>query len=489
VSRATLCLLLACVALAVGAGRIRATPERVTDNAIVCDDLCAPSRAVLGYETLVLNGATEVRWRGPFERASAMVGEGVFPVHAAPLWSSVTAVEVVGADVTRTRFIVDHALTWGEACAAAISAWPWAAGALFGVVVIAILYDGVPLHAAVLAFVLATIRAWSPAWNLDSDPARYWAGARAVLAGRAPDTLWPPGWSIALVPAAWTGEVVVGRMIGAVVFALCPLLAARVVGGRAAVAAAVFTAVSAELLGFAPSLYSEPLFVFIGLAALGATRPGAVGLLGAAAALTRAHALFVVPLVWLSGRGRRTRGVGVFVTCLALPVLAWSVVPSVHLGRPVLISDNVGMNLWIGHRPSADGDWHDPGPAPAEGYGEAALSAMAADPGAAALRVAHNVQRLWNASTSDRTLATRPLGLPLAPFPVLVGFAAIGAVARPRASLLVWLAATTVVTALFFAPVRYKLGLFPGLLPLAGEGVAVLAGWLASVWARRSARV
>jgi hypothetical protein len=62
--------------------------------------------------------------------------------------------------------------------------------------------------------------------------------------------------------------------------------------------------------------------------------------------------------------------------------------------------------------------------------------------------------------------------LPLLPFGALVVLAAIGAVRRPDRSTLPWLVGVTAVTGLFFAPMRYKLALYPALLPLVGAAVA-----------------
>lgn len=463
---ATLLLLVGVVVTSVHARTLQRAPPTTP----------SPGGPVLGIETVILPGATALAWRGPFGRAARVEGEGRFEVWRAPLWSGrPTELRAEDADIAAATFVVDHPLNAGESVAAAWAAAPLLYGIGFVALLGGMLFDGAVWHATVLALLLGGVRALSPAWGLDSDPARYWQSALDILAGGLPDPLWPPAWALALVPAAAWGDPVAGRLFGVALFGICPALAARVSGpGRAGVAAAVLTAASFEGVGFAPSLYSETLFVTLGLAFLAV--PGSLpgGLLAAAGALTRVHALLVFPLVaW--ARGGLTR----MLFVLLVPVVLWSAVVSAGEGRMILISDNGGMNLWIGHRPGADGDWHEPGPPPLEGYGPAALAAIRADPAAAMRRVVGNVGRLWNASRSDRTLATRPLGLPLVPFVVLVLLAVVGGWAPRRGvpstgALVMWLVATTMVTAVFFAPVRYKLGLYPALLPLGGRGLGFL---------------
>jgi hypothetical protein len=446
---------------------------------------------VLGIETLVLPGATALHWKGPFGRDATMTGDGRFEVWRAPLWFGEPAqLRAEGADIGDAILVVDHAVGVGEALAAAPRQAPILYGVGFVLLFATLAIYGTVADAVVLAFALGAIRALSPAWDFDSDPARYWHSARDLAGGHFPDPLWPPGWPIVLTPAAaLSADPKAGRLLGVALFALCPFLAAKVAPNRGSertapsppVAAALITAVSFELVGFAPSLYAEPLFVACGLAFLATKAPVSTGLIGAVTALVRAHALVVVALVGpLRAAGRRRA----FALAFLMPIALWSGVDSLAFGRPILISDSAGMNLWIGHRPGADGDWHDPGAPPPEGYTVAAMHAISADPAHAVRRCFGNVGRLWNASRSDRTLATRPLSLPLLPFAGLVGLAAVGIWQRPRRDLLVWLVATTVATAAFFVPVRYKLGLYPALLPAAGEGLSALVGWAA----RRSRR-
>lgn len=428
---------------------------------------------VLGTETVVLPGATTLRWRGPWGREAELAGDGRFEVWRHPYWTGTPALP------DGARLVVDHALSPAEAIAAATvrHRWVWGAGLL--VLAGAILRWGGVAEATVLALALGLLRVGAP-WALVSDPLRYVRSAEAILGGHAPDLLWPPLWP-ALLAAA--GAVpIAGRVLGAGLVAACVPLAARLAGGRAAVPAAVVTALSSELVHFGPSLFAEPLYVALGLALLAAESPVRAGLWGALLVGARAQGLAVAPVV-LAVR-HRGRAALVALGAFALPVVVWSAGASVAAGHLVLVADSAGMNLWIGHRPGADGDWHDPGPPPPEGYAGAAWAGIAADPGAATARVAGNVARLWNASRSDPSLATRPLPFPLLPYAGLVALAALGAIATRRRDLLAWLLVTTVVTALFFVPVRYKLGLYPGLLPFAGLGLA----WIGERLGSRAAR-
>ncbi len=452
-----------------------------------------PEDGVLrGVETIVASGS-RVRWTGAHGRegesvaavqrlGEARLGEPRFEVWREALWGpAVTNVRVeesaavaddggqgehAHAPMQPYRVVIDHPLSFAEAAYASMSSW-WIRGG-FALLVAALWWGGSSRHAAALALLLGTVRSLQPGWLLDSDPAQYHASALALLDGSWPNLLWPPAW-----PVGWAlvgGGVVAGRVLGAGLIA-ATALACR--DGRTA----LLVAVSAELIGFGPALYSDPLFVLAGVslviasAAPRALSWTAAALAGALAMLTRAHSLLVVPFV-LRGRGRWL--------CLAI-VGAWVAVVSVRAGHLVVISDSAGVNLWIGHGPGATGDWRDPGPEPAGGWLAATMSTIGEAPGAALTQCLRTSLRLWSFSTSDRSLATRPLPLPLLPFGGMVVLAAVGAARAWRRGFgpvdrvaLRWLVLTTLATSLFFAPTRYKLALFPGLLPLAS--VAIGAG-------------
>lgn len=426
---------------------------------------------IRGVETVVGDG-DRVTWSGPYGRGAEAWPYGSGPKARFEVWldgrwgPAATNIWLGGADSVPGsapsrpfRVAVDHDLSFWEGAYVAMQSW-WIR--LTFVVTVGVLWwRGSARHAAALALVLGVVRAMQPAWAFGSDPEKYLDSAQAILHGYWPNLLWPPAWPAAM--ALVGGGQAAGRLLGATLVAATALACGE---GRGA----LLVALSAELIAFGPALYSEPLFVFAGVVVvMGARRPSLrAGLAGAVAMLSRAHSFAVVPLV-LRGWSR----------WLALTVVAaWVVAASVHAGHLVPVSENGAVNLWIAHGSGATGDWHDPGPLPPQGWTAAAVDVMRADPVGAIAQCAHTVSRLWSFSTSDHTLATRPLPLPMLPFGGLVTLAVVGTVRAwwrgfraIERSALRWLLLTTLVTALFFAPTRYKLALFPGLLPLAAVAV------------------
>jgi hypothetical protein len=428
---------------------------------------------VLGIETLVEPGR-EVTWSGPYGRSAKVTGNGRFDVWKDPYWT--------GAPAVSGRLEVDHPLGVGEAVCAAFASTPWAHSAAALVVSGAVLVSGDVWVAAAMALFVRLALALQPAWSFAGDPKKYHDLAVGMTRWNLPDSLWPPGWPTVLAGAydLLGPHPEVGRVVGAVLGAALVPIAAHLAPGpdgspiTPKAATAVIVALSAELVAFSPSLYSEPLYLVLACGALAAYEsPEGSGFLGALAALTQAPAVLIAPLATLAGRPP-WRGMAVYAALFALPIAGWLAVATAS-GRPLSLGEGVGMNLYIGHRHGADGDWHDPGKAPAEGYTTAALTAIRADPGGAARRVAGNVVRLWTPSTSDPTMATRPLPLPLVPFGALVVLAVIGLWKHRPGPLIAWLVLTTATTAVFYVVVRYKLGLYPALLPLAGTGLAAWA--------------
>jgi hypothetical protein len=427
---------------------------------------------VLGIETVVAPGSS-LAWKGPYDRDGSVSGNGRFEVWKEPYWSGV--VEVAAP----ARYVVDHPLGWGEAIQAAwVQAWPAHATALL-LIAAGIVVVGEPWEAMALALFLGVPRALGPAWFFDSDPARYHRSALDVLQGRFPDLMWPPAWP-GLLAAAYAiagHDPMIGRLLGVLLTAVFVMFVGAITPKeypRAGAAAAVVAALSAEVVQFGPALYAEPLFLALAAAYLAEReQPELAGLIAGFLALTRAPMLLVAPLVGAAGRPA-LRPLGLFLGTFALPILAWALITGVFEHHPVVVAESPGMDLWIGHRPGADGDWHDPGPPPKGGYAMAAVHAIEADPTGAAVRVAKNAIRLWSPGTSDRTMATRPPPLPLLPFAGLLLLAAGGLWKWRPPVLLTWLGATTLTTAIFFAVVRYKLALYPALVPLAGVAIAAI---------------
>lgn len=429
--------------------------------------------AVLGIESIVAPGLEQLTWSTPSGRPARVEGPGRFETWRHPYFTG-------QLDLPGER-VVDRTPGWGEAVQAAWRQAPAIhSAALLAVLALLAVAGGVP-EAVALAVWLRLPGALSPAWFFDSDARSYHDAAVALLAGRAPTPEWPPLW-----PATLAGLYGVvgpdpdaGRLWSAGLGALLVVpVAAMVPAGRGRVAAALLVAASAELVAFSGSLFSEPLFLVLAAAALWASRVGDGGLsagLGALATLTRAVALAPTALLAVAGALRRRLGWRRRLAILALwalPVAGASMWATSTAGRPALVADSAGVNLWIGHGPGATGDWRAPGPEPAEGYAAAAFGVIRADPAAAGARALRTAGRLWSASTSSRTMSTRPPPLPLVPFGALVALAAVGALRRRDPHLLLWLVVTTAVIACLFAPARYKLALYPALLPLGGFAFA-----------------
>jgi hypothetical protein len=430
-----------------------------------------PAGPVLGIESVVAPGLDRLSWSGPGGRRATVAGPGRFETWRHPYFTG--ALDLPGERV------VDRVPGWGEAVQAAWRQTPLLHGAALLLMFAVVLAGGGVPEAVALALWLRLPGALSPAWFFDSDARSYHDAAVDLLSGGLPTPQWPPLW-----PATLAGlyglvgpDPDAGRLLSAALGALLVVpIAALVPAGRGRVAAALLVAASAELVAFSGSLFSEPLFLVLAAVALWAWRAGD-GTLGAAlgglAAVTRAVAL--LPTGLLAGLGALRRGLTWrrrlgMLAVWALPVVGASAVATATAGRPALVADSAGLNLWIGHGPGATGDWREPGPAPAGGYGPAAWARIRADPAAAGARALRTTGRLWSFSSSSRTMSTRPPPLPLVPFGAVVVLAALGALRRRDPHLLLWLAATTAVVACLFAPARYKLALYPALMPLCGLG-------------------
>jgi 4-amino-4-deoxy-L-arabinose transferase-like glycosyltransferase len=153
-------------------------------------------------------------------------------------------------------------------------------------------------------------------------------------------------------------------------------LAQEVTGSRlaawiAAVIAAVyptFVAATAQIATATLEVFWVELFVlallrwhrherwrWLGLAGL------ALGLL----ALTRGPAVLLWPVValWLllvrgaGDRRRRVARLAVFTALAVLPAVPWTARNYVVIGAPVVIATNTGYNFWVGHNPSATGEF------------------------------------------------------------------------------------------------------------------------------------
>jgi 4-amino-4-deoxy-L-arabinose transferase-like glycosyltransferase len=175
----------------------------------------------------------------------------------------------------------------------------------------------------------------------------------------------PPLWELLLGGVSWLGGTspnahrFAGCVLGAVAILLIGLLARRVGGERAGVAAALVAALYPVFIGADTSLLSETLYGVLVAGALlmalrvrdgaGTRDAAALGALVALAALTRSEALLLLPLLALpvamwSRPGRWTRAAACVGACLVL-LAPWAIRNVSQLGRPVLISTNDGTLL------------------------------------------------------------------------------------------------------------------------------------------------
>ncbi|HYM15084.1 MAG TPA: glycosyltransferase family 39 protein [Dehalococcoidia bacterium] len=227
----------------------------------------------------------------------------------------------------------------------------------------------------------------NPADGRFDDTAWYYAAARFFAHGDGyvnpftgtPTAAWPPGYPVALgvlfkiagtgTTQAYAANVVLATATVAVVYAIAHTLFDR----RTALVAALALALWPGQIYFSSLTLSEPLFTF--LFALGfllivlVPRAGAwrgtallaLGVVVGAAALTRGQALILLPLA-LAGwgmAGYRWRPAFAWVAlagvAAALVIAPWVVRNDHQLGSPVLISTNLGPNLWIGNHSDATG--------------------------------------------------------------------------------------------------------------------------------------
>jgi 4-amino-4-deoxy-L-arabinose transferase-like glycosyltransferase len=174
------------------------------------------------------------------------------------------------------------------------------------------------------------------------------------------------------VPAA---VQVAQGLVGAATAWLLALLARRMAGERAAVAAAGLAALYPPMVWMPAYALSETLAAALAMAAvavLGAVvdrrgpieaGPRATGLVVAAGALiglatlTRPSTLLALPLVALYLCARRRPALALLVLAGAAATIApWTVRNAREHGRLVLVSAQGGVNFWIGNHPLAVGD-------------------------------------------------------------------------------------------------------------------------------------
>ncbi len=184
-----------------------------------------------------------------------------------------------------------------------------------------------------------------------------------------PTANFPPLWPIVLAVAyrfgldTEVGFQMVGALLGTVTVVVAGLLGRRVQGRRVGLAAALIVACCPMLIAADGSLMSESLYVLLVTAAVLASyraldRPtlwrfGVVGVLVGLAALTRADALFLAPvlaavLAWRVRAPSTARRLGLAACLLAafvVPLVPWTVSRSSSMGGLVVMSSNSGSTL------------------------------------------------------------------------------------------------------------------------------------------------
>lgn len=222
------------------------------------------------------------------------------------------------------------------------------------------------------------------------DPARYLVYAENIADGQGMveftghvTAYYPPGYPVFLgvvtwasqpfTDAPWLAAALVQAFIGAVTCVLGALVARRLAGDRAGVAAAVVLAIYPNLVYHSGVLLGETLYnaLFLGFLALLLRRPLAqtpgprlalaCGLLLGLAVMVRPISLAVVPVVgicwWLANRDVRTvlRATVVLMVGVVACIAPWTVRNVLRMDALVVLSTNTGDNLCIGHGPQADG--------------------------------------------------------------------------------------------------------------------------------------
>lgn len=318
---------------------------------------------------------------------------------------------------------------------------------------------------------------------------------------------------------------VLQALLGAATCVLLADLTGRRLGRGPGMAAGILTAVSWPLLLFGRELLIESLVPFLGAALLWtldaairkplSRRWLATGAVLGAGAIARANFLTLAPVaLLLAGRGtgsalraRRLLALAAGTVVLVAPLTIRNRVVS---GEWIPLSYQGGLNLWIGNNPEADGmsarlpgltSWrnedveaalaresgHRMGPAEQDAYFRAkALAFFRDSPGRAIgllLRKTYFLLQGYEIRNNRDLYSLRErdplLRLPLPDFGWILPLAGVGLLVTRRRwrELLDWYgyaAAAAVGVILFFVCARYRLIVWPALLPFAGAGAAAL---------------
>jgi len=220
-----------------------------------------------------------------------------------------------------------------------------------------------------------------------SDAGWYFARAGEIAAGAgyaidgAPTAYWPVGYPGFLgLLFSVVGVSVTAAMIANIIFYCIAIVAvhriARTIfaSDRAAGIAALILALYPNHIAYSALLLSESLFIALlmaGIALLIDARGGIIRLLAAGASfgigtLVKPQ-MIVVPALcfaaaWIAGRRRVPSGdiirrAAIVYLVIAVAVLPWMARNHAVFGRFGILSNNDGINLFIGNNPSANGTY------------------------------------------------------------------------------------------------------------------------------------
>jgi hypothetical protein len=202
--------------------------------------------------------------------------------------------------------------------------------------------------------------------------------------GNFPTAYYPPGYPLFLAPFFWVVDLLPGDislfgtalalqvLLSVALVGLTFALGRRLAGPTVGLAAAVATAIWPNLVFHSGVILTETLFLVVltllFLVALAspevARAPGwrrmvTVGVLLGAVGLIRPVSLVIAPLFvllwWSDGVGRAVKKLAIVAVATVVVLAPWSILSSIRMESPVLLSLNFGDNLCIGYRDGATG--------------------------------------------------------------------------------------------------------------------------------------
>lgn len=377
-----------------------------------------------------------------------------------------------------------------------------------------------------------------------SDSHAYDTFAQNIVAGHGygwkagePSAIWPVGTSAvyaaiySLFGHSYAGIVALNIAVGVATTWLIALLTCRWFGQTAALVAAALYACWPSQIQFTTVLASELLYNFVCLLCLAVwysriswpTRSGLSGVLFAAASYFRTPALLLPAL--LSARDiavdrsrivSRIAGLAIVIAVMAILIAPWSIRNTRAFGEFVVMSNNSGINLWMGNNLSdsirymalPDEELRGMNEAQKDSYlKREALDYIRAEPAAFVWRTIRKLVDLhsretigvhWNMQGIERNLGSGAI-VPLKWlatsywwFVLMLGV--LGAVALVKSAgpwlallhpfVLLWIY-YALMTAVVVSQDRYHFPSIPSIAALGGVGVHWIAGLLQPSFSRR----